>query len=159
MLRAASRSPVRTLLPLPSSVFADAASARRRGRKFLVVQQASLDRSFSAVISGKSQTALSLRADGPDLFGKQGTLLSNKAALIPGFADQCDSGKLDSRLDLPTIQPSSPNINTALTTNYCPKFDASIAVGVSPSFSAQASRRFEHTFPNVCSPVNVCFPC
>ncbi len=53
----------RALPPLPFRTFADAASPRRCRRQFSVLQQASPDRTFSAVNFGKFQTAFSLRPD------------------------------------------------------------------------------------------------
>ena len=61
----------------------------------------------------QSQTAEITRefkacADGPDLFGKQRTLLPDKATLVPSSAFRGDGGKLDSRHDLPSIEALLP---------------------------------------------------
>jgi len=55
------------------------------------------------------------RADGPDLLRKQRALLPDKATFVPGSALRGNGRKLDSWHNLPSIQPSSPNINIALT--------------------------------------------
>ncbi|MGB3242968.1 MAG: hypothetical protein WBB25_00420, partial [Sulfitobacter sp.] len=45
--------------------------------------------------------------------------------------------------DLPSIQPSCPNINTALTTYYSLKTNVGFAAGASSSVSAKAKGGFE----------------
>ncbi len=77
-------------------------------------------------------------ADGPDLLGKQRALLPDEATFVPGSAFRCNGGKLDSRYDLPSIQPSNPNINIALTTYYSRKTCVGFVVAAPPSVSAQA---------------------
>jgi hypothetical protein len=53
---------------------------------------------------------------------------------------------MDSRHDLPSIQPSSPNTNTALTRYYSPKSYVGFAMAAPPSLSALALGRL---VPNV----------
>ncbi|MEN8892561.1 MAG: hypothetical protein ABF283_06645, partial [Planktotalea arctica] len=64
------------------------------------------------------------------------SFLADDPAFVPGFAFRGDSGKLDSWHDLPSIQPSNPNINIALTEYYNLKTNVGFAVDAPPSVSA-----------------------
>ena len=61
--------------------------------------------------------------------------LPDEATVIPGSSFWGESGKLNSWHDLPSIQPSCPNINTALTTYYSLKTDVGCAAGASSRVS------------------------
>ena len=76
--------------------------------------------------------------DGLDLFRKQRAFLSDEATLVPGSAFRSDGRKLNSRHNLPFIQPSCPYINTALTTYYSLKPYVGFAMDAPPSVSAKA---------------------
>ena len=71
--------------------------------------------------------------------------MPDEATLIPGSSFWNDIGKLNSWHDLPSIRPSCPKINTALTTYYSLKTNVSFAAGGSPSVSAKANGSFEPT--------------
>ena len=48
------------------------------------------------------------RTDGPNLFWKQGSFLTDDPSFVPGFAFLGDCGKLDSWHNLPSDPPSIP---------------------------------------------------
>ena len=95
--------------------------------------------------------------DGPDLFRKQWTFLSDEATLVPGSAFRSDGRKLNSRHDLPSIQPSYPYINIALTTYYNLKPYVGFAMDAPPSVSAKAKGGGEPDVTDAAVSMNVRF--
>jgi len=58
---------------------------------------------------------------------------------------------------LPSIQPSSPNINVALTEYYNLKTKVGLAAEAPPRVSAKAKGGYEPILPLFCTAANVCY--